>query len=71
MKENLSRILSGSSKFDSVFDSIGVDELGDSISTYNNLVVRLPVGTEKNKKISRHIFLDWKTYVDSVLSKLL
>ena len=41
-----------------------VDELRDSIETFNNLVTRLPVDTYHNKVTSLHIFQDWRNYVE-------
>ena len=41
-----------------------VDELRESIETFNNLVTRLPVDTYHNKVTSLHIFQDWKNYVE-------
>jgi hypothetical protein len=46
------------------------DEVRERIETYNNLIVRLPVDTYHNKVASRHIFLDWKEYVDHSLQWL-
>ena len=47
-----------------------VEEIKDAIETYNTLIVRLPIDTYHNKLASRHIFLDWKTFVDTSLDKL-
>lgn len=56
-------------KYEQNYD-IEVDELRESITTFNNLIVRLPVDTYHNKVASRHIFLDWKNYVDKACAKL-
>ena len=52
------------------FDEVKVNELRDSITTYNNLIVRLPVDTDHNKLASKHIFQDWRRYVEESLKAL-
>ena len=56
-------------KYEQNYD-IEVEELRESITTFNNLIVRLPVDTYHNKVAARHIFLDWKNYVDKACAKL-
>ena len=58
------------SKYDITFNDITVDELRERIETFNNLIVRLPVNTYHNKLASRHIFLDWKGFVDGAVRKM-
>lgn len=53
------------------YDNVTVDELRESIQTFNNLIVRLPTGSYRNNMISRHIFLDWKEFVDQSIEKLI
>ena len=57
-------------KYDISYDNVSVSDLQDSITTFNNLIVRLPTDTYHNKVASRHIFLDWKNFVDSTLEKM-
>lgn len=57
-------------KYEISFDSLTVDELRDRIETYNNLIVRLPVDTFNNKRASKHIFLDWKAFVDGAVKHM-
>ena len=52
------------------YDDVTVEMLRERISTYNTLIVRLPFDTPENTRISRQIFLDWKTFVDKALKKL-
>ena len=62
------------------YDGVTVDELRTSIETFNNLIVRLPPdpGNPDMMKdpyrfnvTSRHIFLDWKTFVDNSIEALI
>ena len=41
------------------FSDVTVDMLRDRITTFNNLIVRLPVDSEHNCLASKRIFLDW------------
>lgn len=45
-----------------------MDELRERLTTLNNLIVRLPITTYHNKLASRHIFKDWKRFVDGAIS---
>ena len=45
-----------------VFSDVTVEMLRDRITTFNNLVVRLPVDTEHNCMAAKRIFLDWKKF---------
>lgn len=49
-----------------------VDEIRERIQTYNNLIVRLPANPETNKFVlkSKHIWQDWKAFVDKSLAWL-
>lgn len=47
-----------------------IDMLRERITTFNNLIVRLPTDTYHNRVTSRHIFLDWKEFVDHSLQWL-
>ena len=49
-----------------------VDEIRERIQTYNNLVVRLPANSKTNKFVlkSKHIWQDWKAFVDKSLAWL-
>lgn len=58
-----------STRFNLTFETT-VDELRERIQTFNNLIVRLPVGTYTNKITSLHIFQDWKKFVDESLKYL-
>lgn len=51
-------------KYNVSFDDVTVDELRTTIMTLNTLIVRLPTDTYQNKIASRHIFQDWKKFVD-------
>ena len=53
------------------YDNVTVDDLRESIQTFNNLIVRLPTNTYRNNMVSRHIFLDWKEYVDKSIERLM
>ena len=44
------------------FSDVTVEMLRDRITTFNNLVVRLPVDTEHNCMASKRIFQDWKKF---------
>ena len=48
-----------------------VDTLRDRVQTLNKLIVRLPTKTEHQKLTSKHIFQDWKNYVDKTIENLL
>lgn len=52
------------------FDDVSVDELRESIETFNNLIVRLPSKTTKNLAFSKNIFHDWKEYVNGSIDQL-
>lgn len=52
------------------FSDITVDELRLRIETFNNLIVRLPTDTETNKTTSRHIFQDWRRFVEDAVENL-
>lgn len=54
----------------SVVGKVDVDMLRDRITTFNNLIVRLPVDTQHNCLASKHIFQDWKAFVDASLEYL-
>jgi hypothetical protein len=54
----------------SVVGKVDVDMLRDRITTFNNLIVRLPVDTQHNCLASKHIFQDWKGFVDASLEYL-
>ena len=51
-------------------EDVDVDELRESIETFNNLVTRLPIDTYHNKIASLHIFQDWKNYVQRAFDHL-
>ena len=53
------------------FDEVTVDVLRERIETFNNLIVRLPTDTYHNKMASRHIFQDWKAFVDGAVERLI
>lgn len=66
-------------KYTFSYDNMTVDELRERIVTFNNLIVRLPPDpdnpemmkdTYRYNVISRHIFLDWKTFVDRTVAKM-
>ena len=52
------------------FSRVDVDTLRERITTFNNLIVRLPVNSEPNCLASKHIFQDWKTFVDGAANYL-
>lgn len=52
------------SQYQISYEDVTVDDLRESIQTFNNLIVRLPTNTYRNNMVSRHIFQDWKEYVD-------
>lgn len=54
------------------FSNITVEILKQRITTFNNLIVRLPVGPSRhNCIVSKHIFQDWKTFVDGAKAYLI
>jgi len=57
-------------KYNVSFDDVTVDELRTTIMTLNTLIVRLPTDTYQNKIASRHIFQDWKKFVDGSVKKM-
>lgn len=65
----LEELVTENPKYKMTFD-ITVDELRKRIQTLNTLIVRLPRDTYINRVTSRHIFLDWKTFVDQSLINL-
>lgn len=52
------------------FSDITVDILRERITTFNNLIVRLPVDSKHNRLTSKHIFQDWKAFVDGAANYL-
>lgn len=52
------------------FADVTVEMLRERISTFLNLIVRLPVNSESNCRTSRRIFQDWKAFVDGALEYL-
>lgn len=54
-----------------MFSDITVDVLRERITTFNNLIVRLPVSSKHNCLASKHIFQDWKAFVDGAVEYLL
>ena len=52
------------------FSDVTVDILRERITTFNNLIVRLPVDTEHNCLASKHIWQDWKAFVDGAANYL-
>ena len=68
--DELQRIDDRAERYDINFDDITVEELRIRIQTFNNLVVRLPVDTKHNKMASKHIFRDWKAFVDGAVDYL-
>lgn len=52
------------------FSDVTVDILRERITTFNNLIVRLPVDTEHNCLASKHIWQDWKAFVDGASEEL-
>lgn len=52
------------------FTDVTPDVLRERITTYNNLIVRLPVDSEHNCLASKRIFLDWKAFVDGAAREL-
>ena len=68
-----------SDKYNLSFGDMTTDELRDRIQTFNNLIVRLPpdptnpemmADPYRYNMVSRHIFLDWKTFVDGTVAEL-
>ena len=53
-----------------MFSDITVDILRERITTLNNLIVRLPVDSKHNRLASKHIFQDWKEFVDGAANYL-
>lgn len=53
-----------------MFSDITVDILRERITTFNNLIVRLPVDSKHNRLASKHIFQDWKAFVDGAANYL-
>lgn len=49
---------------------VTVDSLRESITTFNNLVVRLPVDSEHNCLVSKRIFQDWWEFFDRARHEL-
>lgn len=47
-----------------LFEGIDPDMLRKRITTFNNLIVRLPVSSRHNCLASKHIFQDWKAFID-------
>lgn len=55
-----------------LFEDVDRDMLRDRITTFNNLIVRLPVGPRRhNCMASKHIFQDWKAFVDGATEYLI
>ena len=52
------------------FSDVTVKMLRERITTFNNLIVRLPVNSEHNCLASKHIFQDWKAFVDGAANYL-
>ena len=52
------------------FSDVRVETLRERITTFNNLIVRLPVGSRHNCIASKHIFQDWKAFVDGAVDFL-
>lgn len=52
------------------FSNVTVDMLRDRITTFNNLIVRLPVDSESNCRTSRRIFQDWWEFFDGARHEL-
>lgn len=57
-------------RYDISFQDVTSDELRETIETLNNLIVRLPSNSYRNNMISRHIFLDWKMFVDGAIQAM-
>lgn len=53
------------------FDDITISQLRESITTFNNLVVRLPSGNWRNNMVSRNIFNDWTAFVEGSVKALM
>lgn len=69
-EDELQRIEDRTERYGISFDDITVEELRIRIQTFNNLIVRLPVDTKHNKMASKHIFRDWKAFVDGAVDYL-
>ena len=52
------------------FSDVTVDVLRERITTFNNLIVRLPVSTKHNCLASKRIFQDWRAFVDGAVEHL-
>lgn len=52
------------------FSDVTVEMLRERITTFNNLIVRLPVDSEHNCLASKRIFQDWKAFVDGAAKEL-
>ena len=53
------------------FSDVRVETLRERITTYNNLIVRLPVSSKHNCLASKRIFQDWKAFVDGAIEYLI
>ena len=53
------------------FSNVTVDMLRNRITTFNNLIVRLPVSSKHNCLASKRIFQDWKAFVDGAVDYLI
>lgn len=54
------------------FSDVRVETLRERITTFNNLIVRLPVGPRQHNCIaSKRIFQDWKAFVDGAKKHLI
>ena len=53
-----------------VFSDVTLEMLKERITTFNNLIVRLPVSSKHNCLASKHIFQDWKAFVDGAANYL-
>ena len=53
-----------------LFADVTVEMLRDRITTFLNLIVRLPVNSESNCRTSKRIFQDWQAFVDGALEYL-
>ena len=57
--------------YDYDFTDVTPIMLRERITTFNNLIVRLPVGSRHNCIASKHIFQDWKSFVDGAKNYLI
>ena len=62
--EEIDEMQERSDRYGISFADVTVDSLRDSITTFCNLVVRLPVDTKQNCATSKRIFQDWWAYFD-------